>query len=209
MFFLLLATIKESLFRAAFMDIVNSTSVVYPIVQALPKLISLAITAASAVYSATFTRKQWTKWVAALVISAFTFFICQPIINALFDRLLTALAWMSGPSLYNPPYDYHILIPAYLSFLEPVIAAFFMAALIWKNLPASITLRILAFTSLVLALKGPALKPFINIHFANSGALKAMLSEGQFSFEAITLGALTAITWAIASRVGNRSSAAV
>ena len=209
MLFVLLATIKESLFRAAFMDIMNSNSIIYPVVQAIPKLLTLAITAACVVLSATRTKKQWNKWIGALVISAFVFFLCQPLIERFFNRLLASIAWMSGPSLYNPPYDYHILIPAYLSFLEPAIASFFMVALVWRRLPAGSMLRVGAFTLLVLGLKGPVLKPFINIHFANTGAVTALLSEGQFTFESIALGALTALTWAAASKNDRKTLAEV
>ena len=133
--FLLLATVKGALFRAAFMNIMNSTSIIYSIVQALPNLIALAVTAAFVVFSAAYPKKGWTRWFLALVISVFVFFVWDPFLNLAFSRLLASIAWMSGPSLYDPPYHYHILIPAYLSFLEPVIASFFMASLVWKNLP--------------------------------------------------------------------------
>ena len=194
MLFLLPATIKEALFRAAFMNMMNSASILYPIVQALPKLTALAMTAALIVFSAAYARKGWTRWVWALVISVFVFFVWEPSINLALNRLLASIAWMSGPSLYDPPYDYHILIPAYLSFLEPVVASFFMAALVWKNLPSSTLLRTAAFALLVVMLK-----PFLNIHFAHTGATVALLSEGQFTFESIVLGCLTALTWVMAS----------
>lgn len=200
MFFLLLATLKESLFRAAFMNIVNSNSVLYPVVQAMPKLITFAITAACIVLSARLTQTRWSRWAAAVAISLLVFFLCQPLINVVFDPLLGSLAWRSGPSLYDPPYDYHILIPAYLSFLEPVIASFFLAALVWKELPTGTAARIGVFTFLILGLKGPVFEPILNIHFAHTGPLTAFLSEAQFSFESITLGLLTALTWEVASR---------
>lgn len=195
MFFLLLATVKESLFRAAFMSIVNSTSVIYPVVQALPKLFNLAVTAVLVVVSAKYTRRQWAKWLGAFAISCFLFFIGQPLIELVFTPLLSHIAWMSGPSLYDPPYDYHILIPAYLSFLEPVFASFFMTGLVWKRLPPASALRVAIVTFLVLGLKGPVLKPLINVHFAGTDATTAMLSMGQFTFESIALGMLTALTW--------------
>ena len=127
---LLLATTKEALFRAAFMNIMNSTSILYLIVQALPRLIALAVTVPLLVFSAAYTTKEWAKWLGAIAISMLVFFLWEPLINLSFDRLLASIAWMSGLSLYEPPYDCHILIPAYLSFVEPVIASFVVAALV-------------------------------------------------------------------------------
>ena len=200
LFFLLLSTIKESLFRAAFMDIMNSHSIVYPVVQALPRLLSIAVTACLIVLSQSRSSGHLAKIITAVVISVFVFFVFGPVTDAVFAHVLNSISWMSSLSLYEPPYDYHILVPAYLSFLEPVFAAFFLAGLSWSGLPARSARRVLVFTVLILALKGPMLKPLFAIRLVHAPVVMAFLSEGQFSVEAVTLGLLTALTWTVVGR---------
>ena len=196
MFFLLLASIRETLFRAAFMNIMNSSSVFYPIVEVIPKLLPIAIIASLVVLYSTSSTPAWTRWAAALIISASVFFLCT-LINSVFDKILGSIAGMASPGLYDPPYDYHILIPAYLSFLEPVIATFFAAALTWNRLPRQRTARIAAFTLLIFLIKGPVVEPIIHIWFSHFKPLVAMLSMAQFSFEALLLGLLVSVFWSI------------
>ena len=127
----------------------DSSSVIYPLITVLPKLLVLGISACLIVLVSNRTAGYWKKWSAALVISAFVFFLCKPVLDSVFNTILVSLSARSSPSLYDPPYDYHILIPAYLSFLEPVIATFFAAALAWNRLPTQPLRRIALFTLLI------------------------------------------------------------
>ena len=93
------------------------------------------------------------------------------------------------------PYGANVLVPAYLTFLEPVIACFAAAALAWGKLSRSRAVRYLQFTLLILAVKNQLLTPFIYVAFAKIPALSALASEGQFALEALALAMLTCVSW--------------
>jgi hypothetical protein len=57
------------------------------------------------------------------------FLVCLPLASGIFAGLLHRISYLDGVNRYNPPYDYHITIPAYLTFIEPVIGSFAIGTL--------------------------------------------------------------------------------
>ena len=103
--------------------------------------------------------------------------------------------WITPGEWCKLPYGMDVLLPAYLTFLEPVIGCLACVALIWRVLPAHPWGRVAAFVVLVLALKRQLLMPFLYAMFAPGPAFTALASMGQFSLEAVALAALTALNW--------------
>lgn len=103
--------------------------------------------------------------------------------------------WITPGGWCELPYGMDVLLPAYATFLEPVLACLICVALIWRCLPARPVGRIAAFVLLILALKRQLLMPFLYAAFVPGPAATAFASMGQFSLEAVALGALTAINW--------------
>ena len=199
--FVLLAALKEVLVRATFMDLINmNPPTIYPIVGIVPKLIPLFALAAMVVWSEGLVRTKNRRVLEALSIAA-VLFACTWPIDWAFSRILHALSYLNTPSRYNPPYDYHILIPAYLTFIEPVIASFIVGRLVWDKLSRLPLHRTIQLTALIFLVRGPVFGPFINIFYANTGPVTSMLSDAQFSFETLTLGLLASLTLTFAFRI--------
>jgi hypothetical protein len=57
------------------------------------------------------------------------------------------------------------------------------------------SLRFAQFTVLILVIKNLLVTPFVYAMLCNSPLLSALLSDGQFAFQAIALAVLTGITW--------------
>lgn len=199
--FLLIAGLKEALFRDVFMNMINAKRVtIYPVVQWLPKLVPLAALATIIVPSAALMSSTWRKVCGAVLIGGVVFFLVKVTTDSVFARILAAIEYLDPANRFDPPYDYHILIPAYLTFAEPVAASFAVGLLAWDRLSRHTLTRIAQLAALILLAKGPVFKPFINIVYARTDAVTAMLSVGQFSFETITLGVLTGTSLTLALR---------
>ena len=197
--FLLIAGLKEELFRGVFMDMINAKPVtVYPIVQWLPKLVPFAVLAAIIVSSATLMHSTWRKVFGAVLIGGLVFYVVKVPTDGVFAHILASIEYLDPANRFNPPYDYHIEIPAYFSFAEPVAASFAVGLLTWDQLSRHSLTRIAQLALLILLAHGPVFRPFINIFYAKTDAATAMLSVGQFSFESIALGVLTGVSLTLA-----------
>jgi hypothetical protein len=94
----------------------------------------------------------------------------------------------------------HVLIPAYLTYVEPVIAALLIAALVWDNLSSRAPLRILQFTLLLLLIRHHLFALAIYPFYTKASTTTALLSMGQFTLETITLSLMTTLTWRFATQ---------
>ena len=199
--FLLLAGLNEELFRGVFMNMINAKPVtIYPIVQWLPKLVPLAALAAIVAVSTAPGSSTLRKVCTGLLIGSLVFWVVKVATHDVFAHVLASIEYLDPANRFDPPYDYHILIPAYLSFAEPVAASFAVGMLAWDRLSRRTLTRIAQLAALILLVHGPVFRPFITILYAQSDAVTAMLSVGQFSFESIALGVLTGASLALALR---------
>jgi len=208
--FLLLATIHEVFFRGPFMEFVNlSNFTLYPFIDNLPNLIPLAVVAIGVESLTSHDRSFRANLVAAVLLAAVTGLLVKPFANYAFASVIRFTEAQEGHQRYGLPYDWHILLPAYLTFFEPVIAALLIGCAIRHNLPPKPITRFGITAALILALKGPVFAPLVNIHYANTGALTAVLSYAQFSFETMALGILTAATLHFSSHAVEGAGSAV
>ena len=199
--FLLLATIHEVFFRAPFMEFINlSNFTLYPFIDNIPQLIPLAGIAAGVECWTRRTRSFRANLVVAALLAAAAGLLIKPFANYAFAGVIHFTEAREGHERYGLPYDWHILLPAYLTFFEPVIAALAIGYAIRHTLPPIPLTRFVITAALIVALKGPVFAPLLNIHYANSGALTAVLSYAQFTFETMALGLLTAGTLHFSSR---------
>jgi hypothetical protein len=193
--FLLLATIHESLFRGAFMEFINlSNFTLYPFLDNVPKLIPYAIIAIGVESWTRRKRSLFAHLVAAVLLAAIAILVIRPFANYVFAGVIHFTEAREGNQRYGLPYDWHILLPAYLTFLEPVVAALVIGHTIRPKLPPKPITRFFITAALILALKGPVFAPLLNIFYANTSAFAAVLSYAQFTFETMALGFLTAAT---------------
>jgi len=105
----------------------------------------------------------------------------------------------------TPPFGAGVLIPAYLSLLEPVLATLICAAIVQCDPDR----RLLTFVVMILALKKQLFAPFLYMVFSDKAWDQAFLSMAQFTFETIAMaaGAWLTLRWAIAPPVLPLSSA--
>ncbi len=193
--FLLLATVKEDLFRGPFMDFVNlSNFTLYPFIDNIPRLIPYAIVAIGVESWTRRERSLVSSTVTAVLLAAIVILIVTPFAQYAFLGVTHFTEAREGHQRYGLPYDWHILLPAYFTFFEPVVAAFIIGYAIRPTLPLKPAARFGITAALILALKGPVFAPILNIFYANTSAFAAVLSYAQFTFETLALGVLTAAT---------------
>jgi len=113
--------------------------------------------------------------------------------------LLPSIGWC------RLPYGMDVMIPAYLTSVEPALASFACIALVWRYLPERPLFRTVSFVMLILALKKQLLASLLYPFFAPGSALTALASMGQLSLAAAALGLLTVVFWRWAQRVPPRS----
>jgi hypothetical protein len=194
--FLIASMLTETLFRGSFMDGYCTTAYRYAFASNIPKLLAMAFFCALIVVAVFWLRLTWQKVIAAAVIATLTTFAATPLIGAAMGPFLKSIADLAPQSEWcTLPYGANILIPAYLSFVEPVLACIAAAALCWDRLSPSFALRLTQFTLIVLAIKTQLLMPFIYASVAKEPFLHALASESQFALEALALAALTGVTW--------------
>ena len=199
--FLFLSTIHEVLFRAPFMEFINlSNFTLYPFLDNLPKLIPLAAVSVGVEAWTPVKRSFAANIIAAVLLAAMANLVIAPVATHAFTGVLTFTEAREGNERYGLPYDWHILLPAYATYIEPVIAALVIGWAIRHQVSPEPFRRFATTAVLILALKGPVLSPVVNIHYANTSAITAVRSYAQFTFETVTLGILTALTLQLAAR---------
>ena len=193
--FLFLATIHERFFRAPFMEFINlSNFTLYPFVDNIPRLIPLIVIAIGVEIWSRRETRFWTNLIVAALLASTASLLVMPLADHAFAGLVYFTQAREGHQRYGLPYDWHILLPAYLTFFEPVIAALVISLAIRNKLPPGPLTRFGITAALILALKGPVFAPLLYVHYAKIAPLAAMLSYAQFTFETMTLGILTAAT---------------
>ena len=196
--FLLYAMLKES-FRAILMNGVVTTGWRFDIVAGLPGLASSLVVSSLVVFLTPVLRNIWFKVGGAVVLAGIAIFAVRPAVSIIFAPALKAVAHLDHPEVYPFPYGWQVLIPAYITYAEPVIACMAIAFLVWGRLSANTGIRMLQFSLLILSIRGMLLPTFVYSFYGKETLRIAMLSESQFLFETLALAILTAIVWQLSS----------
>ena len=205
--FLLDAGLRESL-RGATMEGFVTTAYAYSFVHALGRVAPLLIRDLLLVLAAGLIRR-WSLLVPALlaVAAAVTFWL-QPAIGAATGQLLAGLGLLEHEDVYLMPYGWQVLIPAYATFIEPVISCMIMAALIWPRFAGrSVTVWLASFAVLAALIRGSLELMALDSFFVPQPLWLAFLSTGQFCFETLALALLSAAVWRWAGSGGRPRSA--
>ena len=198
--FLVLSMLKESLIRSWLMTGVTTTAYLFPFLANLPQLLVTLILSLVCVAVAPHLRLIWQRFVAASAIYALIFVVLQPAINKGAQVLLGRVAWLAHSEVYHLPYGAHVVIPAYATFLEPVIACFIGAWLVWDGLSVRPVVRMAQFVLIILSIRRVLLAPFIySFHYSSRWA-SALASMGQYSLEVLTMALLAAVSWELLKR---------
>jgi len=105
---------------------------------------------------------------------------------------------VAGGGWCRLPYGMDVLVPAYLTFIEPAFACLMCCALASPSLRKNRATRTVQFMLLILALKKQLSMSLFYAIYAPLPFASALVSMGQFTLEAAVLGAATALSWTYA-----------
>lgn len=203
--FVLFAMFSESLIRMPLMNGVVSQSFAYPVIAGLIGLLPLlAIFALSALVSARVRDPRWLVLAGVAVWACFKYVLGAPL-KAITTAVMTHAASLARQEVYSPPYDWHVYIPAYISYAEPVVGVFLLLGLMWDRLPGRTGYRCALVVLIFLLAKNLAVSPFAYALAAPPGSrLVALVSIGQFSVESAVLVLCAIATRTVADAMARR-----
>jgi hypothetical protein len=192
--FLLYATLKES-FRGLIMAGYVTTAWTYATVDRLPSLLLNLVISCMVVVVTPRLRGALSKIIGGSLIAAVAIFGVRPLIGAVFGPLKQSIAYLNHDDVYQVPYGLAVLVPAYITFIEPVLSCMIIVALVWNRRSAKPLLRLVQFVALIMFMRGMVFRTFIFGFYIKSSLGAAMLSESQFALETLALAVLTALIW--------------
>lgn len=200
--FVLFCGLNETL-RGWFMNAYCTTSEhgwLFFALVALPKTIFYAATALLAALVDRVFKGRGQRRIAMLAMPLCLGLAAHPWVSWGQAALSTRFAYlMAGGGWCQLPYGMNVLVPAYLTFVEPALACLVLAAFAAPFLCRDWKGRAVQFTLLTLALKKQLFMAFFYAIYAPLPFVSALASMGQFSLEAAVLGFATALSWACAS----------
>lgn len=190
--FVIYTMLTEALFRTPFMDGYCTNAIGFMFIGNVPTLLAICVTCGLVVFLVPRLNSFLIKFLAAVILAAFYIYFSRPSIGVAWKPVMSAIADLTPTEGWcKLPYGPEVLIPAYISFVEPVLACLTMAVLIWDQLPQAKWIRSLLFLLLVLAIKYELLAPVFYALFSPGSFLKNLESDGQFMLETIVLAITT------------------
>jgi hypothetical protein len=190
---LILFMFKESL-RGVIMNGVVTTAWVFALAGIVaPLLLCIGVATLCAVFARRV--RSPTGLVLAGLTTGGLAIALQAIVGVAVSPLMAALASQAHPDIYQLPYPASVLIPAYLTFAEPVIGCCLMAAFIWGQLASGFPARLIIFTVLVVFLKGVVIRTIVYPGYMALPLVQGVVSQSQFLLEFAVLGVLTGTAW--------------
>lgn len=199
LFAVLIMALTEQLFRSPMMEIVAGVPWAYQILSAISSYVRfLVLSLLIFLFSPILVRNNQFKLLKyiffAALITAVLFFI-RKLTNYLISPLLALVPQIDMTKLIHPPYGMDVMIPAYITFLEPTIACFILFYLIKNKLLAFNTLsKGLILSGLLILLHG-GVYSLVQILCSEGNIFYRIFYYGQFLWEYVALGVLTAYSF--------------
>lgn len=198
LFAMLLMALTGSLFRSTFMNVLVGNSWHYQVLLAIPTYLRYVILSILInLFAITVAKERLDQLLPYILLAIIATFLFIAVGN-ITTRLLTSLI-AHAPNLESagiqPPYGLNILIPSYLTHLEPTIAAFIVFYLIKNKLSVFNTLAKGLILGGIIAIIHAGLYSIIQIVYSEGNLLYRILYYGQFLWEYFTLGILTAYSF--------------
>ncbi|KVA60533.1 hypothetical protein WI61_24935 [Burkholderia cepacia] len=200
--FLLLTGLNETLrswFMNGYCSTGQKTQWLYQTLGSLQHVAYYALVATLVATMSGHSKAGW-KLAIALALGGLLTFAVTPGLNAASAAVLYHFQdWAPTGGWCQLPYGPVVLIPAYLTFIEPLAACLCCVAFAWRQLGARRFMRACQFALLILALKKQLFMSFLYAIYAPMPAWTALLSMGQFTLEAAALGLCMALSWRYAN----------
>ena len=189
--FLTVAAINQALFRLPVMrNVVSTKWTIYPFIDNLPDLMRIGAMVLAAMVINHVARRDGTKFVLATITTTAVDLALMPLIHAAFAGIIASNVKREGDQLYNIPYDWHVDVPSYLTSVEPAAGALIVALMLHLAKVGP-----LVSVGTIFALQaGPLFRVALNPLYAPSSMAIAVISEAQFTFEAIALALIVIVT---------------
>lgn len=189
------------------MDGYCTGSIGYMFINNIPKLLATGITCGLIILTAPVLNKTLYKILTAVAIAAIFMFAANPLTEAAWKPVMDKVAYLAPTGEWcKLPYGPDVLIPAYISFIEPVLASLAMAILILDQLSKTTWLQFLLFGLIVLAVKYQLMMPVFYVVLHKGNFQSNLASEGQFALETIVLAITTGFTWQWSSENSKRQT---
>jgi len=201
LFAILMMGLTEQLFRAPLMEsIVGGTPWVYQILAAMPSYagyltLSLLICLLMPLIILKKNNFIFFKYTVFAVSATAAVFFIRKVSNYSLSPLLASAPQIDMTKLIYPPYGWDILVPAYITFLEPTIASFMLFYLVNDALSKFNTfIKGLVIGGILIIIHG-GIYSFVQIACSEGNILFRIFYYGQFLWEYIVLGVLTAYSF--------------
>jgi VanZ family protein len=195
---LLLAMLNET-FRVLLIETAIVQSGAYSVLDIAPKALSSLLGGCAVAWIAFGSKERRNAVLGIVLVAAIVTFAIRPGLEALCASLKNSLP--EPTPLFSDPYPTRINVLIYATFVEPTIAAFAMAAACWPALRGRRGRRILAFTVLLLLVRGRFVELFVEAYWVKQPLPIAFLAESQFFLETLTLGLLVALAWSYSLKI--------
>lgn len=193
--FLIFSMLHEAIVRAIVMDAVTTTAWTFSLLKNLPVIMTNLVVCTATVLIAPRLHRLWQKIAGAMILAALLLFVCQPLIGLAFSAILDRLSFLAHADVYTEPYGWQVLVPAYVTFVEPVVASFAIALLAWDRLSAQPWTRAAQLVLLIMLMKGSIVPTLLYSLYLRLDLPTAIMSEGQFGLESLVLAVMTALAW--------------
>lgn len=191
---LVYAMAKETL-RTSIMSGVVTDAFTFYLLQLIPALVTCLVIAALAGLSLWLPRRWWLLVPAGILLALIQTYAVAPVIAATLGTWVNILPASGNVAAYEVHNGPHVLVPAYLTYLEPVIGACALWALTWQSCGASLAPRLAVFGVLWLFLTGHVVPPAVWSFFGERPWHQAFASMAQFTLEHLVLALGVALAW--------------
>ena len=198
--FVLLAMLFQRLVRLPLMDAVVTTAWSFSFLANLPALAPFLVVACLVIWASPVLGRPWQMPVAGVVIATLAFPLCGSLATSLFQPILASAAGLDHEPVYNMPYGMNVLVPAYVTALEPATATVALAALVWDQLRGTMAARIAGFAVLVMILNLHLFQPLVVLATGGLSLGADLAGVGQSWMATLVQTILGATTWAFSTR---------
>ncbi len=192
LFAALTAMLREA-FRVTLLDGVVTTAWSYSLLSDSPRFaVSIALAALVILIRPRFTHPI-KRLLSALITSATITYVLMPMFLSLLGKALAHYSYLEHTEVYTR--GWRLEIPAYITFLEPTLAAFLLSALVWDRLSAVRAIRTVQFICLIMAINTSLIRLPLYPLFSPFPVRLALLSMSQFFLEWLVLSLSIIATW--------------
>lgn len=191
----LIHAMNRQVLRGAIMNGVVTTAFAYQLLRLLPQLAVYLIMAAIAGLAWWLPRRWWALPLAGGLLALIDAHGVAPAVAATLGRLVDSLPVADHAVVYSMPYGLPVLIPAYLTYLEPLAGACALYMLIWRYCAVSPDARVAIYCVLLEFLAGELVPPLVWSFFGERSWPLAFTSMAQFTLEQFVLALGVVLAW--------------